>query len=213
MAFYDLEEQEQLSALKSWWQQWGTLLLLGIGLALAAIAGYQVWGWYKNKQSLEAADVYGSLHKHVRAGDVKQAREAAASLTQHYPSTGYAGLGALVAARANFEAGDLASAKQNLQWVLDHVRDEDIKAVARFRLASVLLDEKQYDAALKLLDVKPEHPMIGLYADLRGDVLVAKGLTAEARAAYQTAFEKTDAKSPYRNLIQLKIDSIGEPKS
>ena len=213
MAYYDLEEQEQLAAFKSWWNQWGTLLLLGIGLALAAFAGYRAWIWYKSEQSLKAADVYATLYKHVRAGDAKQAKEAGATLTQKYPKTGYAGLGALVAARMSFESGDLADAKQSLQWIVDHVSDEDIKAVARFRLASVLLDQKEYDGALQMLDVKPEHSMINLYADLRGDVLAAKGAVAEARAAYQTALEKTDAKSPYRNLIQIKIDSLGEPKS
>ncbi len=213
MAFYDLEEQEQLAALRAWWKQWGTLLLLGIGLAFAALAGYQVWGWYKNEQAIKAAELYTALHKHVRAGDTKQAKETAATITRDYRSTGYAGLAALVVARVNFESGDLESAKQNLQWAMESVRDEDVKSVARFRLANVLLDQKQFDEALKLLDVKPDHPMAGLYADLRGDVLVAKGSTAEARAAYQTALEKSDAKSPYRNLIQLKIDALGEPKS
>jgi len=212
MAFYDLEEQEQLASLKSWWQRFGPLCLLGIGLALAALAAYQVWSWYKSEQATKAADLYASLHKQVRAGDAKQARETAAALTERYPSTGYAGLGALVAARVSFEAGELAAAKQNLQWVIDNSRDEEFKSLARFRLAGVLLDEKQYDAALKLLDVKPEHPMMNIYSDLRGDILAAKGDSAEARAAYQTALEKTDAKSPYRNLIQLKIDSLGPSK-
>jgi predicted negative regulator of RcsB-dependent stress response len=41
---------------------------------------------------------------------------------------------------------------------------------------------------------------------------MAKGSLAEARSAYQSALEKTDAKSPYRSLIQLKIDSLGEAK-
>jgi predicted negative regulator of RcsB-dependent stress response len=212
MAYYDLEEQEQIDAIKSWWQQYGTLVILGIGLALAAVAGYQIWAWQKNKQATEAADLYASLHKSVRSGDTKQAREAAATLTERYGSTGYASLAALVAARVNFEAADLTAAKQNLQWVIDHSRDEDFKSLARLRLAMVLLDEKQYDGALQLLDVKPEHPMAGLYADLRGDVLMAKGAPADARAAYQTALEKTDAQSPYRNLIQLKIDATGAAK-
>ncbi|RPI46667.1 MAG: hypothetical protein EHM59_06795, partial [Betaproteobacteria bacterium] len=178
----------------------------------AAVAGYQVWGWYKNEQATKAADLYATLYKHARSGDLKQVRETAATLLERYPSTGIASLGALVAARASFEAADLAAAKQNLQWVIDRSRDEDFQALARFRLAGILLDEKQYDAALKLLDAKPETPMINLYSDLRGDVLVAKGSIAEARAAYQTALEKTDAKSPYRSLIQLKIDSLGQPK-
>jgi predicted negative regulator of RcsB-dependent stress response len=54
--------------------------------------------------------------------------------------------------------------------------------------------------------------MANLYADLRGDILVAKGSPAQARAAYQSALEKTEVGSPYRNLIQIKIDSLGQVK-
>jgi predicted negative regulator of RcsB-dependent stress response len=112
----------------------------------------------------------------------------------------------------HFDAGDLATAKTHLQWIVDHARDEDMKSLARFRLAGILLDEKKLDDALKLLDTRPEDPLANLIADLRGDVLVAKGSTAEARAAYQAALEKTDARSPYRNLIQIKIDALGSPQ-
>ena len=87
-----------------------------------------------------------------------------------------------------------------------------MKALARFRLAGVLLDEKKFEEALGLLDAKPEDSMANLFADLRGDVLVAKGSEAEARAAYQMALEKTDAQSPYRNLIQIKLDALGQAK-
>jgi predicted negative regulator of RcsB-dependent stress response len=51
-----------------------------------------------------------------------------------------------------------------------------------------------------------------LYADLKGDVLSAQGKVAEARAAYQQAYDKTDAKSMYRNLIQMKMDGLGSAK-
>ena len=88
----------------------------------------------------------------------------------------------------SFESGDLADAKQSLQWIVDHVSDEDIKALARFRLASVLLDQKEYDGALQMLDVKPEHSMINLYADLRGDVLAAKGAVSSTAATLAPAF-------------------------
>jgi predicted negative regulator of RcsB-dependent stress response len=210
MAFYDLEEQEQLSALEAWWKQWGVPLLLGIVLLLGAVAAYQGWTWYQRSQAAEASELYAAMLKAEREGDPKQARETAATLTARYGSIGYAPLAQLLSARLSFEAGDLAAAKQSLQWVIEHARDQDMKAIARYRLAGVLLDEKQYDEALGLLDAQPEHPMANLYADLRGDILVAKGSTAEARAAYQSALEKTEVGSPYRNLIQIKIDALGQ---
>jgi predicted negative regulator of RcsB-dependent stress response len=210
MAYYDLEEQEQLSELQAWWKQWGALTLTAIGLALALVAGYQGWSWYKRENAAKASVMYSALTKSAQAGDTKKARETAATLIEQHGSSGYAPLAALVAARLSFDAADLAAAKQHLQWVIDKAKDEDFKAVAKLRLAGVLLDEKQFDAALELLDTKPDTPMANLYDDLRGDVLVAKGAAAEARKAYLSALEKTDTKSPYRNLIQLKIDALGE---
>ncbi|MPZ42037.1 MAG: tetratricopeptide repeat protein [Betaproteobacteria bacterium] len=210
MAFYDLEEQEQLSELQAWWKQWGAALLLGIVLVLGAVAAYQGWGWYKRDQAAKASELYAAMLKAESAGDPKQARETAAMLAERYPSVGYAPLAQLLSARLSFEAGDLAAAQQNLRWVIEHARDDDMKAIARYRLAGVLLDEKQYDEALGLLDVKPGHPMANLFADLRGDVYFAKGSEPEARAAYQSALEKTEVGSPYRNLIQIKIDALGQ---
>jgi len=212
MAYYDLDEQEQLSALKEWWNQWGALTLAGIGFVLAAVAAYQGWAWYKRDQATKASALYTELTKFAQEGDKKKAGERATVLIETHPNTGYAPLAALVAARLSFDAGDLPTAKQNLQWVIDKARDEDFKSVARLRLAGVLLDEKRFDEALKLLDAKPDVSMANLYADLRGDLFVAKGSPAEARSAYQSALEKTDTKSPYRSLIQLKIDSLGAAK-
>lgn len=212
MAFYDLHEQEQLSALESWWKQWGALLLLGIALLLAAIAAYQGWGWYKRSQATEAADLYSAMLKAEGEGEPKQARELAAKIAADYRSTGYASLAQLQSARLAFEAGDSAAAKQSLEWVNEHGRDDAMKSIARYRLAALLLDGKQYDEALRLLDVKSDHPMVNVYADLRGDVYLAKGSPAEARAAWQSALEKTDVGSPFRNLIQIKIDSLGQAK-
>jgi predicted negative regulator of RcsB-dependent stress response len=212
MAFYDLEEQEQLSALEAWWKQWGALLLLAIALLLGTVAAYQGWNWYKREQAAKASELYAAMLKAERDGDPKQARETAATIAERYGSVGYAPLAQLLSARLSFEAGDLAATKQSLQWVIERARDDDLKAVASYRLAGVLLDEKHYDEALKLLDVKPEHPMANLYADLRGDVYFAQGSTAEARAAYQSALEKTEVGSPYRNLIQIKIDALGQAK-
>jgi len=41
---------------------------------------------------------------------------------------------------------------------------------------------------------------------------MATGKRAEARAAYQLAMDKSDAASPLRQIIQLKLDALGESK-
>jgi predicted negative regulator of RcsB-dependent stress response len=121
-------------------------------------------------------------------------------------------MAALSAAKASFTTGELEEAKKNLQWAIDHAREDEMRDVARLRLAGVLLDEKKYDEALKLLSVEPRPSYAGLYADRRGDVLAAQGKAAEARSAYQVALEKSDARSQYRSVIEMKLDALGQAK-
>jgi len=73
----------------------------------------------------------------------------------------------------------------------------------------VRLDEKQYDDALRLLDQPHPESFAGLYADMRGDILVAQGKLPEAKAAYKLALEKLPAEGNYRILVQVKLDGIG----
>jgi tetratricopeptide (TPR) repeat protein len=92
--------------------------------------------------------------------------------------------------------------------VIDKSSEEELKQVARLRLAAILLDEKQYDEALRVLDAKHDQPFAGIYADTRGDILAAAGRIDEARNEYQTALAQLDPKSAYRNFVQLKFDAL-----
>ena len=103
----------------------------------------------------------------------------------------------------------MKSAGTQLEWALNRAKDEETSAVARLRLAAVRLDEKQYDEALRLLDAKHPPAFDGLYLDLRGDVMLAQGKTAEARAAYQDALAKLAEQGNYRLVVQAKLDALG----
>lgn len=209
---YDLEEQEQIDELKAWWKQYGNLVLLVAIAFVLTIAAFQGWRYYRHNQAVAAVALYDQMERAERAGDHKKVRDIAGQLVEKYGATPYASFAALAAARANFESGDLAGAKSQLQWVVEHAREDEIKDVARLRLAGVLLDERNYAEALKLVEAKPVESMTGLYADLRGDILLAQGKTAETRSAYQLALDKSEASSPYRATIQLKLDALGEAK-
>jgi len=209
MAVYDLEEQEKLDDLKAWWQQWGNTITTIAVVACLVLAGVQGWRWWSGKQAEEASALFSGLSQAARANDVAKAKDATAQLEERYGRTGYAPRGALVLAKMLFDSGDTAGARAQLQWVVDHADETELKEVARYRLAELLLNDKQYDEALKVLDAKHGDPFAGLYADLRGDALAAAGRSADARAAYQLALAKVDAKSPYRNYIQVKLDALG----
>jgi predicted negative regulator of RcsB-dependent stress response len=209
MSTYDLEEQEQLAELKAFWKQYGNLVLLGASLVLAIAAAYWGWSWYQASQAVQANGLYAELQKAAAANDAKKVRDLAGTLIEGHPRTIYAALGALTSARVHFGAGDLKTARAQLQWVVDNARDRELQAVARLRLANVLLDEHAYDDALQVLAAKPEPSFEALFEDVRGDVLVAQGKRAEGRAAYQAALAKVGPDAVSRELIQLKLDALG----
>jgi predicted negative regulator of RcsB-dependent stress response len=211
MSSYDLEEQEQLAKLKAFWNDNGTAIMAAITAVLLAVAGWRLWGWYQVSQATQASAIYGELQRAVGAADQKRVRELAGTLLESHPRSIYASLAALASAKAHFEAGDLKTARAQLQWVVDKAADAEVRAIARLRLAAVLLDEKAYDEALGVLAQKDQPAAFGaLFDEARGDVLRAQGKPAEARAAYQSALGKlASSDAPGRELIQLKLDAVG----
>lgn len=209
MAALDLHEQEQIDALKEWWKENGNFVLGALLIFVVAIGGWRGWQHYQSKQSSEAVTLYTGFSNQLESGDAKRINDAAAAVMDKYASTAYASYAALLAAQVNEYDKDTARAKTQLQWVIDHAPEDTLKDVARLRMAAVLLDEKNYDGALKQLEVRHPASFDGLYADLRGDVLVAQGKVDEARSAYKLAYEKMDSRSLYRNFIQMKMDDLG----
>jgi len=206
----DLEEQEQVAELRAWWKQHGNLIVTALLAAALAFAGWRGWGWYQASQAGQASALYETLARGAQAGDAKAVRDAAGSLIESFPRTLYASMGALVAARFHFDRNDLKAAKAQLQWVVEHSSSDDFKDLARLRLAAVLLDEKGYDEALKLLDAQHAPAYESQYAALRGDVLLAKNQPAEARAAYKLALEKAGRDDgEFRESVRMRLEALG----
>ena len=206
----DLEEQEQVAELKAWWQQHGRLITAVIVAAALGFAGWQGWRLYQQSQAANAAGLYDTLARASESGDAKAMRDAGGTLIESYPRTLYASMGALTAARFHFDRNDLKSARVQLQWVVDHSPSEEMRDLARLRLAAVLLDEKAHDEALKLLNAPHAASFEAQYAALRGDVLVAKNQAADARAAYKFAIEKAGKQdAAFRESVRMRLESIG----
>jgi len=212
MAVYDLQEQEQIDALKAWWKHNRKLILLAVVagvLTFGAIAG---WYYHKNQQELVAGELYSQMETELNSGDKSKVRGIVATLTADYPRTGYAALAALIGARAADDIGDVAGAQARLHWLIDNAADDATRDLARLRLAALLLDDKKFPDALILLDAKHGEAWDALYANLRGDVLIAQGRVDEARAAYRIAFDKSSAQNAFRTLVQTKLDALGGVK-
>ena len=205
---YDLEEQEQLASLKAWWEKYGNSTTWVLIAALAAYSGWNGWNYYQRNQAAQASALYEELQNAVEAKDNAKVLRAAGDMESKFSGTAYAPMAALVASKSSFDANDLKSAKAQLQWAAEHGSDE-FKAVAKVRLAGVLLDEKAYDDALKALAGEVPAQFAGAVADRKGDILAAQNKLQEARAAYKAALDATDQKNPGRKLIELKLEALG----
>lgn len=210
MAELDLHEQEQVDAFRAWWKENGNRVIAVVVLAALAFAASQWWRSYQAGQAAQAATLYGEVMQQVESRDAKRIGDAADALANRFGGSAYAPRAQLLAAQASLQAGDEARAKVQLLWVIEHADETALLQAARLKLASVLLDQGQYDAALQQLANPHPAPFASLYADLKGDVLRAAGKKAEARAAYQLALDKLDAQSSYRSLVQLKLDGLGK---
>ena len=223
MATYDLEEQEQIDELKTWWKMHGNLVTSVVVAGALAVIAWQGWNWWQRNQAAQASVLYGAVQMATVQQDAKRARELTGELIDKYSGTAYAGLAALLSAKAQADGGDAKSAQAQLAWAADNAKDDGVRDLARLRLAALLLDDKAYDEAMKRLAAEPAPSLSARFNELRGDVLVAQDKVAEARAAYDLAMSKVDealkqgggeaqARAAYREVVQAKRDGLGAGK-
>lgn len=207
----DLQEQEQLDALKAFWKTYGNLITWVLILALGAYAAWNGWQYWQRDQGLKAGAMFDELERAATAGDAEKAGRIFADLRERFPRTAIAQQGALLAAKTQFEKGQADAAKASLAWAADNAVEDEMRTVARLRLAALQADGKQYDEALKSLDAAKAPAFEGLVADRRGDILMLQGKKDEARAAYQAAYKGLGEKTEYRRLVEAKLVALGVP--
>lgn len=205
---YDFEEQERIAELKAWWEDNRLYVLGAIAGLIVAFAGYRGWQYWQARQAEDAAAMFTPVAEAAKGKDAKRVSDLAQAIEGKYSGSFYASQAGLVAAKAAFDAGDHATAQKHLEWVMEHGVQEH-RGVARLRLAGVLLEQRKYDDALKLLDRNKDEAFTPLVADMRGDVMLAQGRLDEARSAYKLAIEKADPRNPVRSIAETKLNALG----
>jgi predicted negative regulator of RcsB-dependent stress response len=205
----DLEEQEQLADIKHFWNEYGNLITWVVIAVFGAIAGWNGWQYWQRTQAAQAAGMYDEVERAAQAGEIDRVERAFADMKDKFGRTTYAQQAGLLAAKAFDERGKTDAAKEALAWVADKASDEGYQAVARLRLASVLVQAKSYDEALKQLSGSFPKEFEALAADRRGDVYKLQGKKAEALAEYTKAYKGLDEQAEYRQLVEVKLTSLG----
>lgn len=209
-------EDEQLDALKKWWQENGKSTVLTILLVLAGVFGWQ--GWQKQKSAeIEAASImYQSLITAASAnnGQPSQAQQAtaehlAASLKAEFPDSSYANYAALFKAQFAVNSNNLPLAVEELQWLLARDLDSELYLQATLRLAKVYAAQSQYEQALELLAIDAG-AYAPAYQELTGDIYKSQGALEQALLAYQKSRELAEqAERPLANgVLALKIQHL-----
>lgn len=207
----DHTEQEQLDQLKHLWNRFGNLVSTVICVAALAYLGWFGWNWWQGQQAAKAAAMFDEFARAETAGDAERTTRIFNDLKDRYGSTAFAGQAGLLAARVQFDKGQLDQAASSLAWVAENASEPPYKAMARLRLAGILLDQKKYDDALKQLSQIDAPDFLALADDRRGDVYMAQGKRTEAKDSYAKAWQAMDPTADYRRVIEAKLTALGAP--
>lgn len=208
-----LTEEQQVEAIKSWWKENGIAIFAGIAIGLAALYGFRYWTDYRAEQAGSASALYEEVQKHLQQKKTGEAITRAQQIISDYSRTPYAALSALMLARLAVDKNEMDEAKTRLQWVLDNSRQTQHEHIARQRLASVLLAEGSHDAALALLSNIKGGGFTGSYAEIRGDIYLAKDDRKAAHDAYDKALQSEGLGAQQRNMLQAKYDDTSSQVS
>ncbi|KAB7585074.1 tetratricopeptide repeat protein [Verminephrobacter sp. Larva24] len=205
----DLEEQEQLDRLKHFWRAWGTPITSVLIVVAGAIAGWNGYQYWQNRQAAQAAALWDVADMAVRAGDQARMEQAFGDLKAKYPGTAQAAQAGLALAKALQDAGKTDGAKQALEWVAQQSADEGLKALARLRLSSLLMDQKNHEEALQQLSGSFAPAFAAIVADRKGDILWLQDKRPQAIAEYRKAYQGFEDGLEYRRLVEIKLDALG----
>jgi predicted negative regulator of RcsB-dependent stress response len=212
-------EEEQVQALKSWWDENGKSLILGIAVALAAVLGWKGWQQHESVQAENGSILYQNLLDSVVGAIGPQQDEAKLATANHlsgqlkadYDDTAYANYAALIMARVAVEQGELDKALTELDWVLAHQPTESIFVLASMRKARIIADQGDADKALTIINSVPVAGYVVSINELKGDIYLAKGEIAKAKSAYETALNASTANN--RPLLEMKLNDLAAQES
>lgn len=206
MATYATEE-EQVEAIKKWWKENGTAVVVGLIIGFGILFGGQQWMQYSTQQRQTASLEYAQLQQDLQQKQNDAVVTRGEHLINNFSDTPYAVLSAFAIARIKAEAGDMLAARVRLQWVLDNSKQQEFLHMARIRLATVMLAEGNGDDALALLNAVDAGEYLPLYEELKGDIYVSLSQISQARSAYERALRANNKGDT--SMLQMKLDDLG----
>ena len=206
-----LSEKEQIDQIRSWWSEYGGYVIGGLGLGIAALAGFNYYQNSRLEAQLQGSALYETLVEHVVSGSLEEAEAAAAELDTNYASTSYAAQGKLVLARLYMDENRDQDAADTLGDLLAGDSDEAVKHVARARLARILLYQGKAQEVVDLLEGQASAAFSATYNELLGDEYPTLGRIEDAQLAYQKVLlDPASQATVDQQLVQWKALDLPE---
>ncbi|MGB1581075.1 MAG: YfgM family protein [Nevskiales bacterium] len=208
-------DDDQLQQLKDWWKQNWQPVLLGLGLSIGGVLGWNAWQSYSQGVAERASGHYEQLRLSLTQGNLEEAKQARQALVDEYSSSPYAAQASLMLAQYHMQQGDEVTAIAHLEWASENAGEKRLRHLAQLRLARLLWAQGEDEAALALLEGDNQDAFAALYAELRGDILLGQDQVDAAREAYEQALalsQDADAANQqlYSNVTLIqKLNDLG----
>ncbi len=202
-------EEQELEALKEWWQEYGRTIVVGVVIGLGGVFGWTSWQNHQQSQAEKASMFYQRLIDDAARDRHQAVGKQAASLADEFSNSGYAALAALLAAKSAYAENDLEGAKRQLVWMISQPGESNFKTIARIRLARLLIQENNIDEASSTLDSIEDDAFSATANEIRGDIRYLEGDMVGARTAYQKALTGDTIPGAMRSRVQMKVDDLG----
>ena len=206
----DLEEQEQLDQIKSFWNQWGNLITGVITLALVCLAAWNGWNYWQQRQAAQAAVLFDTFENASKQADLTLMARSLADLQDQFPRVTLTAQASLLAAKTYFDKDKPADADKPLEWVVEHASDQAYVGMARLRLSALAIERKDTAKARTWIEGKTVPPGFqALFDDRLGDIALIEGKHDEAKTHFSSAYKAMDESAEYRRLIEVKLGTVG----
>ncbi len=206
MEIYQTEEQ-QVEAIKSYWQQNGNTIIAGVALGFAGFIGFNLYQDNKFEEELIVSDNYQTLIEQS-GKDAKAFTANGEKFISENGNNSYVSLTALALAKESASHKDWQQVQKQLTTAIESAPTDGIKAIASLRLARVQVQLEQYSDALATLNSKLPESFTAAIEEIKGDAYLQQGKNDLARSAYQAAIAADGiATSPS---LQIKLDDLAQ---
>ncbi|VAW92507.1 hypothetical protein MNBD_GAMMA21-543 [hydrothermal vent metagenome] len=206
-----LTDDEQVEALKKWWKENGTAIIVGIIIGISAIVGFWKWNQHVEIQALAASQQYDNFTQAVIDNKPEEIENYFTILKADYVGTSYAALAALLYASYEYDKNNAEKSLEYLRWAQQNPGHDALLHIAQVRLAKLLVAQDKLDEAFSLIEKIKEPAFDVQYAEIKGDIYTKRGEQALARTSYLLALASSELNGKQREFVQMKLDDLGAP--